>query len=165
MINSDDFVEQFISECIAKGVTSQKLICEIAQKEMIEIDEKLRESNLLRIRYKNLRDVLKNFNHESLKKIKNNAISSFNEIGNIKESPYYDSLIKICAFIDFSKDIVTSREIMDKFGNRENSQEIYGLIKTLADHGIISRNENRHIIKGPKWDSRPQEEKLINNSA
>ncbi|SRR6266705_1814884 len=158
----EDFVENFISLCIDKGINSPKAICEVALKEIQEIDEKLRESNKLRLRYKDLRSVLKNFNHESIRKTKDNIVSTYIETSDIKNSPYYNILIEVCEFINNSEELITSREIMDSIGNRENSQIIYGCIKTLADHGIISRDQDRHFIKGPKWEERPTE--LIKNS-
>lgn len=153
-MNSDDFVENYITKCIDNGISKPKAICEVALKEIEEIDKKLRESNLLRIRYKNLKLVLKNFNHESLKRTKDH-IPSYIEIDDIHNSPYYSVLIEICEFIEKSKSTLTSREIMDSIGNRENSHEIFGCIKTLADNGIISKNQERHILKGPKWEERP----------
>lgn len=154
-MSSNDFVEDFISECIDNGISSQKAIAEKAYIEIQEIDKKLRESNLLRIRYRNLKDVLKEFNHESLKRIKENQVAVYNSIDDIKDSSYYNILIEICEFIDSSKNIVTSREIMDAISNIENNKVIFGCIKTLSDNGIISRNKDRHILKGPKWDERP----------
>lgn len=154
-MNSEDFVDDYISNCIELNIKKPKDICEFALKEMQEIDEKLRESNLLRIRYRNLKDVLKEFNHESLKRIKENQVAVYNSIDDIKDSSYYNILIEICEFIDSSKNIVTSREIMDAISNIENNKVIFGCIKTLSDNGIISRNKDRHILKGPKWDERP----------
>lgn len=154
-MNSEDFVENFITECITKGIKAKKAICEAAKAEMDEINVKLREFNNLRIRYKNLKSVLREFNHESLKRTKNDENTVFYETVDINDSPYYDSLIEICEFINNSNSIVTSREIMDAVGSRENSQIIYSCIKILAENGIISRNEDRHIIKGPNWDNRP----------
>jgi len=154
-MNSEDFIENFITDCISKGIKSTKAICESAKSEMDKIDEQLRQSNLLRIRYKNLKSVLREFNHESLKRSKNENYHIIYETTDINESPYFNILIEICNFIEKSENVVTAREIMDIIGNRENSQIIYSCIKTLAENGIISRNENRHIIKGPKWSDKP----------
>ena len=162
-MSSNDFVENYISDCIDNGISSQKAIVEKAYAEMQEIDKKLRESNLLRIRYKNLKDVLKEFNHESLKRIKEYQPQIYNDITDIKDSSYYNVLIEICEFINSTDLLVTSREIMNAIGDIENSQIILGCIKTLSDNGIILRDKERHILKGPKWDERPLEpiDKLI----
>jgi hypothetical protein len=154
-MNSDDFVNNFISECIDNNIKSPKAICDLAQKEMAEIDEKLREFNKLRIRYKNLKSVLRQYDHESIARTKNETFQSFNENEDITEYIHYSVLIDICEFIESSESIITPREIMDAIGDRENSEIVYGCIKTLGDHGIVSRDNDRNIIKGPKWDIRP----------
>lgn len=158
MLNNNDFVEEYISECIDRGISNSKLICKEAIKEMEEIDIKIREANTLRIRYKNLKQVLKNFNHESVRKNKTNDFTAMlNETGNIKDSAYFDYMIKICDFIDNDSKFYTSRDIINSISGIENSTEIYICIKDLSDKGIIARDESedRFIIKGPKWAERP----------
>jgi hypothetical protein len=157
MIPSEDFIDDFISECIDKGIKTPNAICDVVIAEMDEIDKKLRESNLLRIKYKDLKSVLKHFDHFSLKKIDYASDSTFSEVSNLKDFSYYNILIDICNFIDNAKNHITPREVMDSVGSRENSDIIYGCIKILGDHGIITRNEDRLIFKGPKWSERPVE--------
>lgn len=151
----DDFVNNFISDCIDNNIKSPKAICDVVLNEMKEIDLKLRESNKLRIRYKNLKDVLRQYNHESILKTKNESFQSFNEAEDITDYIHYDVLIDVCEFIEASQSIITPREIMDAVGDRENSEIVFGCIKTLGDHGIICRDNDRKILKGPKWDKRP----------
>lgn len=160
MLNNDDFVEEYISICIDNGISNSKLICNEAIKEMEEIDIKIREANSLRIRYKNLKQVLKNFNHPSVRKNRTNDFAAvLNETGDIKDSAYYNYMIKICEFIDDDSMSYTSRDIINSISGIENSTEIYICIKDLSDKGIIARDESedRYIIKGPKWDDRPME--------
>lgn len=157
-MSSEDFVENFIENCILKGIKSQKDICDAALLEMQEIDEKLRESNLLRIRQKNLKQVLRELGHESLKKTRvNEDMKILGDIDKIENSSYISMMIKICNFIDNNLDnSITSREIINSVGSMDNDKEVYICIKNLYDNGILARDSNRNVICGPKWDERPQ---------
>jgi|ERR1700748_888298 len=160
MINSEDFVEEYVSNCIDRGISSTKAICEEALREMEEINKKIREENNLRTQYKNLKHVLRHFNHESVRRTKTNDSSIIlNEFSSITDSSYYDIMIKICQLIDMPNKIYTSREIMDSISGLENNTETYICIKDLADKGIIERDINRNLVKGPKWNERPLENK------
>ncbi len=78
-----------------------------------------------------------------------------NNGSDIKESAYYDIMIRICEYINISKVKITSRDIMNYISGLDNNSETYICIKDLADKGIIIRDEDRFILKGPKWDDRP----------
>jgi len=161
MKNDDDFVNEYISECIDRGIKTTKDICNEARKEMDSIDKKLIEANKLRIRFKNLKQVLKNFNHESVRKNRTNDHTVIlNQGGDITKSFFYEVMIKICDYIDSSESPFTTREIANHVSGIENASDTFLCIKELADNGIILRNEERQIIKGPKWNERPQ---LLNN--
>lgn len=165
MLNDDDFVDNYISECIDNGIKDKDSICSYALKEMDEIDIKIREINALRIRYKNLKDVLRSFNHDSVKRLKqNNVLPEFSDFSDIGESEYLPMIMDICNLIEVSSTGITSREILDRVGSVETNSECYLCIKALSDNGIISRNESRLIFRGPKWDERPKINTNINSA-
>jgi len=168
-MSSEEFVENFISSCIDKGIKSQKDICNAALEQIQEIDIKLRESNNLRILQKNLRQVLRELGHESIKKPKSNEeISISGEIGQITDSAYLNLMIKICDFIEENSDkAITGREIINGVGTLDNNTEVYMCIKALYENGILARDEgkDRNVLKGPKWNERPFNEELNNKSA
>lgn len=148
----DDFFDNYIVDSIKNGYASPREICNRALMELDEIDKKIRETNNLRIRYKNLKQVLKSFDHESTKKIKNN-IELLNDYN--VNTLYNHVIINICSFIEKQEKSVSSREIIDNVGNREQHQEIYMGIKYLCDNGILSRKEDRSFIIGLNWNDRP----------
>lgn len=168
-MSSENFVEDFIEECISKGIKSQKDICDTALLKMQEIDKKLRDSNQLRIDFKNLKQVLKELGHESIKKPRvNEEIKTNGDIGEIENSAYLTIMVNICNFINNStQDFITSREIVNAVGSMENDQEIYICIKNLYDNGILARSgdKERYVIKGPSWENRPQNQILDIKSA
>jgi hypothetical protein len=164
MSSQETFVEDFIEECISKGIKSQKDICNAALLKMQEIDRRLRSSNQLRIEFKNLKQVLKELGHESIKKPRiNEEIQTNGDIGEIENSAYLAIMINICNFVNnANKNTITSREIVNAVGSMENDQEIYICIKNLYDNGILTRygDKERYVIKGPSWESRPQNQVL-----
>src|SRR6188472_2000521 len=118
-MSDENFVDEFISDCILKGKKSQKDICAVALEEMHQIDEKLRESNKLRIRLKNLKQVLRDLGHDSIKKARTNEdVKILTDIDNIENSPYWEMMISICEFVDKNDGkSVTSRDIINTIGS------------------------------------------------
>jgi hypothetical protein len=167
----DDFVENFIESCIVKGVKKQQDICNLALKEIQENDEKLRESNKLRIRNKNLKKVLRELGHESLKRpVSNEEIRIFENLNDIEDSAYHDLMINICGFVELNIDkSITSRDLINDLGSGFSEKEIYMCLKNLYDAGILTRsgNKERNIVFGPNWNKRfnLKDEELNNKSA
>lgn len=158
-MSNEDFVEEFIEKCIVKGITSQKDICNSALSEIQEIDEKLKESNQLRIRKNNLKNVLRDLGHESLKKARTNEeVKVLSEIDKIENSSYVYLMIQICNFVHNNvNSSITSREIINAISSMDNEKEVYICIKNLYDNGILARSsKDRTVIRGPKWEERPQ---------
>ena len=154
-MNSDDFLNEYVIESIKSGYCSPKEICDRALNELNDIDKKIRETNILRIKSKNLKQVLKNFGHDSANKRKN--VSEFLLESNLNDL-YNTTVINICEFVEYKCKPVTSREILDNVGNREQHQQTYMAIKWLCDSGILSRNSDRSFIPGENWDKRVQQD-------
>lgn len=168
-MSNENFVEDFIEECISKGIKSQKDICDTALSKMQEIDLKLRESNKLRMEFKNLKQVLKDLGHESIKKPRTNEeIQTTGDIGKIENSSYFSMMVNICNYIENSiSESITSREIINGVGSMENDKEIYICIKNLYDNGILTRSgdKERFVIRGQNWENRPKVQELEVKSA
>lgn len=159
---SDNFVESYISSCLAAGKTSLADICNSAKLEIDSIDQELKKAEELRTRQGNLRALLRQMGVEASKREK--VVSSIINTGRPFQEldPYLqETCIKICKFIeDLKQETTTNREIMDSVATPEENKAVLISIKWLFENGIVSRNENsytREIQKGPNWSSRPTE--------
>lgn len=158
---SHDFMENYINDCVAEGITSPKQICEKVLIELDVLDKELAHSNDLRIKRKYLVNILKDFEHDSMKKFKKiNNVLNINEMIENDDPSYKEFLSDICLFID-GKTNVSKREIMDQMGGLEQNQLVYMGIKWLCDHGILITNEDRTLSVGENWESRPKLETSI----
>jgi hypothetical protein len=159
-MDSDFFVEEFISQCVDEDIASPKDICAKAVKRVDEITEALKGHNALRVELRNLNKVLRHFNHDSVKRKRKKRTPAINPnlATSDMEPSFIEQLAQICSFVDSSDDPVTPRNIMDGVGDIEEHTEVYVAIKWLCENGILKRNEDRSLIKGEKWDERPTEE-------
>lgn len=152
-MQEDNFIEEYINSCVTLGVVSPKKICEKVLEELDIINKELATSNDLRIKRKNLINILKSFEHESVQKFKktNNIL---NESIDSDNPSYKEYLINICSFIEKKEKNVSKREIMDHVGGLEQNQIVYMAIKWLCDRGILITNEDRTLSKGENWNLR-----------
>src|SRR5690348_11887261 len=122
-----EFVDDYISDSIKNGFSSVKEICDRALGEIDEINRKIQETNKLRVRENNLKELLKNFNHDSVKRAKKNISDRCQEISleNVNKS----LISSIYNFIESKNVPVSAREILDSAGKMEQQQEIYMVIK------------------------------------
>ena len=153
-----DFIEQFISSCIKEGICSPNAICNAALKRIDEIDEILREQNVFRIEKANLRKVLRNFEHESIKRIKISKLNLINSDTSLNDmdASHKEFLIKICNYIGSVNKPITGREIMDAVGKMEENAYIYMAIKWLCEKNVLIRRDDRCLEKGDGWENRPK---------
>src|SRR5260221_5696155 len=134
-MQDDNFMESYISYCVSVGITSPKNICEKVIQEIDILDKELAKSNDLRIKRKNLVSILKNFDHESIRKFRK-PTDMLNELIDSDNPSYKEYLINICSFIELKEKTVSKREIMDHVGGLEQNQIVYMAIKWLCDRGI-----------------------------
>lgn len=153
----DNFVAEYITDCAKNGVASPPEICEKAKEEIKNIDQKILEINSLRMRKKNLLDVLKSFGHDSTKRPRKNVVPSvIGPSANEEMNPEFLQYIKgICKTVEEKSRSVSPREIMDSIGGLEHNQIVYLSIKWLCDKGILTRKEDRTLTKGVNWNTRP----------
>ena len=164
---TDNFVEEYMSECIDRGICTPKDICNRAMQRIDDIDEELLRHQALRKEKSNLEMVLRTFNHEAFKKPRKSKEPMINsEVAEADLDPSYINLLSsICGFIDQSEHSVMPREIIDRMlknnaiehGTVDDKQRcIYMSIKWLLDRGIIRRDEaNRSLSQGKNWEDRP----------
>lgn len=135
-----EFISKFIKECVQKGFSSQNEIVDCAKKEIEEIDVKLNEADLLRVRRDNLKKVLKHYG-VSLTPPK---IIPQEDI--VEYAKQIAQVVNTCGPL-------TNREIMCKMGYNKDVAVIKGL-KWLTERGIIQRDgtPDNKVLKGPKFE-------------
>lgn len=155
------FVEDYINECLEKGVSKINDICDLATQEIESIDEEIEHIYILKERRDDLVKVLKNFNKNNIYGKKNKEEQEEPELVNINKTPSYnDLLVKICdKFVDDSP--LTTSIIISSIGyENKDPTHIYVALKWLLDCGILERDENRSFKKGPAWTTKND---LLNN--
>ena len=158
MVSEEEFVENFIDNCIDNGTTKPKDICEKALARIDIIDQELQEYRDLRIEKQRLIKVLKAFNHEGAKnRGRRPRAPMINPDVEINDDPSYkDVLAKICDIVEHNSPI-EMRELTEKTGyDLQDVTPLYTAVKWLFNRGILSRQENRALVKGTQWENRPK---------
>ncbi len=159
---SDNFVEEFLSDCIDNDIVSPKEICDKVVKRSGEITDILKAQNNLRVELKNLNKVLRHFGHDSVKRKRKKKVQTVNPNASVADldQAFIEQIVKICNFVNETSSSVTPRSIMDAVGNLEADSEVYVAIKWLCENGILYKNDDRSLEKGERWDTRPTKEAL-----
>lgn len=148
-----DFTKNYINECVKQNKNTLAEIIAMAQTEIKEIDEEVKQLEGRRNRQINLRALLRQLGaqHEP----KTNVISENISVTE-NDNPYIKTLaIQICKFLDI-KDPVTTRDILDEIGTPAENKAALLAIKYLWDSKIVHRDDVRkNITKGERWDQRP----------
>jgi hypothetical protein len=155
-----NFVEAYIEECIDQDILNPKDICEKVINEKEEISQELKRADKLRLKIKNLEQVLKHFGHESIKRkrSKKAIVINPNLAASDIEPSYMELIVGICDYVESNKP-VTPRNIMNEVGTLEDNTDVYIAIKWLCENGILKRNDDRSLEPGDKWSDRPRESK------
>lgn len=148
----NQFISSFIIECVSKGISLTNDICNEALKQIEICNEELNKADLLRIKKNNLIAVLKNFNHNSMLRLRGNKTNT-NSINIINETSEEQKFLmtKIYSFLEKSSNIKAS-DVINAFGGYGEQTKIYTAIKSLGSLDIIKRDESGFIIKGEKWN-------------
>lgn len=147
-----DFVEEFISKCIDKGVSSPKDICKLAQDRMDSIDIILRGTDNLRVEKTNLKKVIKTLAPPEPKKRRRKTEPNSEPL--VMGVSNKELLSDICEFI-VKNGPSTPKQILEALNQLENNVEVYIAIKTLCENGILIKNEDKALIGGNNWINRP----------
>ena len=159
MSDLEDFVESYITSCVEEGAATPKQICDRALAAIAEIDKELATANGLRAKKKQLNAVLRNFEHESVRRHKrsSNAVLASDDLEFEQNPLYVEYATKIYDLMEKQNGSITPREIMDSIGGLEQNQLVYMVIKSLCDKGVLTRNEDRSLVKGENWENRIKE--------
>jgi len=159
MADNKDFVEAYIEECIDQNIANPKDICERVINEKEVIFQELRRQDKLRLKAKNLDQVLKHFGHESIKRKRRKKVIVINPnlAASEIEPSYMELIVGICDYVEKINKPVTPRNIMNEVGTLEDNTDVYIAIKWLCENGILKRNDDRSLEPGEKWSDRPRE--------
>lgn len=156
MMENDEFVDNYVSDCLDAGITKPSDICAKAVERIEFIDLEVEKIQNLREERDNLQKVLKSFNHESIKSRGRKAKAPIVNLEVTEDDPAYKELLSdICS--QFEKHAsLTSRELLEKMDlHTEDPTPTYVAIKWLLSKGILERNEStRNLSKGSYWESR-----------
>jgi len=160
-MKEEDFVSDYISNCVETGICSPASIVEKAQQRVDEIDELLMAQNFLRQEKINLEKVIRTFSKKTNRAAKP-AINTDAEESELTEE-YRDLILSVCSIVEPSQGIMP-REIINKMMNHNSIKEyshderqkvIYLTIKWLIDRDIIGKNSDRSLRKGDCWENKP----------
>lgn len=150
-----DFVEDFVEMCLDQDITKPIDITNEALRQRDEIDLKLEEFQKLREHRDNLTKVIRSLNPE-LKERKKTVTSIYPDLVNDDITDQMRDIIKlIFKFINETDKNVSSREVIAGVGwDNDEPSPVYLSIRFLLENGILSRNADRTLLKGPEWDNR-----------
>lgn len=148
MKSIESLVSDYISKCASNGVRSIKDMKKCIDSEISEINKKLVEVEPLRLERANLQKIAERF---SAMLQEDKAVSDFDDSSQ-EMSKIHERVITI---VDkqsplSNRDIILKFQEQDKDAYNEDAK-IIRAIKFLADKGILDKNEDRNIVKGPKW--------------
>ncbi len=158
---SNEFVNDFVDQCINSGKNNPKDIILEAQSKIDELEEKIKQIELLRSQQNNYRSVIKHLGGGDVVRKAKRPVTVDTSVSEEDLPPYIRSLcVKICSFIENNKEDITPRMILDHCGSLQENKAAFVALKWLHDHGIVDRKTDgmaRLVIVGPKWDERPTE--------
>lgn len=150
-----DFIVEYITDRTAEGITDPKGICSSALDEISELDKLISKADAARIRRSNLIKVLQQFEHKSVKNVRNSKISP---VANMQTAEAVlvgaatDFMVRVCKFIEENEGC-TAGDILLAIGDYKKNEETFGSIKALCEKGIILQKD-RKLLKGEKWNER-----------
>lgn len=150
-----EFVADFVQGAVEKGHKTIEDICSFAKKKIEENQKKIAEADLARVEIANLHAVLKNFGVNVPKPVRKISVIKENATLSDLQPKTKELAINVCNYIE-NKPSVRLRELMREVGDIKSDYEVNDVVKWLGMNGIISRTEDRSIVKGPNWDERPR---------
>jgi hypothetical protein len=151
-MSNSEFISNFITDCTSKGIYSADDICNEAIKEIESCNDLLKKVDSIRSRKDNLMDVLRNFNHNSIKKLRTGKEDTV-EILNEESEEFLNLMTQVCDKIDTCPPMKASG-IIELLGGMEKQAQVYEAIKKLGVKGIIKRDDEAFFFKGENWEKR-----------
>lgn len=152
-MKDSNFMVNFIQHCITQGQNTPERMCKIASERIKAIDQELKRAADLRNERTKLQKVITELSKGEETSSDNQVDTSIPEE---KLGEYQRSLcVKICNFVE-QKGSTTPSEIMESVGSYEEQKQVYLSIKWLSIRDIISRNDDKKLVKGSSWAQKPQ---------
>lgn len=142
MKNDDQFVADFIQQCIENQVVDTQGICEQALKEIEELDIQIHAADMARVRKNKLTQVLKYFNHKSARTRNTKVSAAKNKsIDEVAESITDDYKNNIIDYISTHPDC-NAMDILQFLGDFKNNEKVFFALKILVDEGKIQKDSS-----------------------
>lgn len=138
----NEFLSEFISNCIKKGLFSSEEIVGLAQSKITDIDLKIREVESLKLLRSKLLDVITAFKKTNKDKKDDNELLSFYKIQNAQISKL------ICDNVKNKLNIINMIYDTKQF----STTDIIFCIKQLLENKIILKTEGNYFIEGEMFE-------------
>ena len=159
-----EFISKYISTCAEKGINSPADIARSAEDRIKDIDKLLMQADIARAERGNLQEVIRSFGFDPPKQVKKRKTIINDEFSKDDLDPRsYEIARGICEYIAKNNEPSKLSLIMSSIGNVRADYEVYEVIKWLTITGIISRQEDRSLIKGLCWEDRPMKKEETSN--
>jgi len=151
--DSNQFLADFILECVNSGKNTISNICEAANTKIRDIESEINKIEQLRVEQNKYKNIVKQLSPNRSKNKEATALLDVDSSAPI--TPYIKELcFRICNFVEEKKQ-TDPRSIMDGVANIEENFAVYTSIKWLNDQGIIKRTgPDRLIMAGDNWANR-----------
>lgn len=155
-MSDPNFMVNFVKSCVANGSNTTEAMIEAAQDQIKNIDSKLKTMEALKIKKIKLQSVLKQLGTPKQEK-QDAADWDFSLELSQMDDYRRDLMASICNYIE-EHPCCKPTEIRDAVASYEEQNQIYWAIKWLSGRNVIGYDDNRSIIKGADWSSRPSGE-------
>jgi hypothetical protein len=139
---------KFIFKFIADSVAKEKDPLEAAKEEIAQIDQTLKEAELLKIRRMKLISVLDHFGDESHRRRRAVSVPVSGDIETSDEIVELQQRIKKAIEENGPMDI---HELIRAVGSYDEDILIMRAVKGLGDREIVSRDEDGRVQPGKNW--------------
>jgi fructose-bisphosphate aldolase class 1 len=148
------FIVTFIADCVKKDLDP---LAE-AKNQIENIDNQLKNADILRLDRQKLVLVLDHFGDDSYKKRKNTNTPLIDSGTSFDENPdvmkkLQEDIIQLVK----TQSPLTVRDIILKVGGYDQDSLVYRTIKTLGEQDIVQRDSDGKVIPGPKLSVQEQE--------
>jgi hypothetical protein len=138
----NEFVSQYISKCISNKILSSEKMIAHASDRIDEIDQKIKEVEIMKIERSKLLDIISSF-----KKSEKKSLSKEIETLSLYRISNHDICRSICECILRNESV----NLTMLFGTTYAAYDIIVCIKQLLEHKVISKHDNL-FVKGSSFD-------------
>ena len=147
---------KFIADCAARSITSPQGIVAEAGKRVKEIDAEIQRVDILRKERTMMIGLIKMFGFDAPKSSRKSApVISDDATQDQLDEQTLANAIKLCELIGRKGSMKPASIFQEWNILPSDAFEIYNVIKWLCQRGILVRNDDRSVGRGPSWESRP----------